>query len=202
MALEKASIESYIGGESLDVLFNPTEYRLSQSNQFAEVAIPGLAAPLLQFGRGNARTLSMQLFFDTYENGTDVREHTAKLIKLLEIDAELHAPPVCRFVWGHFNFTGVLERAEQRFVLFLSDGTPVRANVDVTFKEFFEGDQRDLMSADFTKRHIVSRGDTLSAIAAARYGDPALWRPIAQENNLDDPLAIQPGQVLVIPAIE
>ena len=40
------------------------------------------------------------------------------------------------------------------------------------------------------------------AIAAARYGDPTLWRPIAEENNLDDPLAIQPGQVLVIPAIE
>jgi nucleoid-associated protein YgaU len=203
MALEKATIEPKIGGgESFEVLFNPTEYRLSQSNQFAEIAIPGLAGPLLQFGRGNARTLSMQLFFDTYEQRTDVRDHTSKLIKLLEIDPELHAPPVSTFVWGKFQFTAVLERAEQRFVLFLDNGTPVRATVDVTFKEFYEGGQRDLMSADFTKRHVVSRGDTLSAIAAERYGDPGLWRPIAEENNLDDPLSIQPGQVLVIPALE
>jgi nucleoid-associated protein YgaU len=202
MTLEKATIEPYIGGERIEVLFNPTEYRLSQSNQFAEVAIPGLAAPLLQFGRGNARTLTMQLFFDTYEDGTDVRDHTLKLIKLLEIDAELHAPPVSRFVWGNFKFTGVLERADQQFVMFLSNGTPVRATVDVTLKEFYEGGQRQLMSADFTKRHIVKRGDTLSAIAAERYGDPTLWRPIAEENGLDDPLAIQPGQILVIPALE
>lgn len=202
MSLEKATIEPHIGGEHIEVLFNPTEYRLSHSNQFAEIAIPGLAAPLLQFGRGNARTLTMQLFFDTYEAGTDVRDHTLKLIKLLEIDTELHAPPVSRFVWGNFKFTGVLERADQQFVMFLSNGTPVRATVDVTLKEFYEGGQRQLMSADFTKQHIVKRGDTLSAIAAERYGDPALWRPIAEENGLDDPLAIQPGQILVIPALE
>jgi hypothetical protein len=80
VTLEKATIERYIpGGESVDVLFNPTEYQLSQSNQFAEVAVPGLGAPLLQFGRGNARTLSMQLFFDTYEQRTDVRQHTRKI---------------------------------------------------------------------------------------------------------------------------
>jgi nucleoid-associated protein YgaU len=203
MALEKATIEPHIGETgSIEVLFNPTEYRLSRSNQFAEVAIPGLAAPLLQFGRGNARTLSMRLFFDTYEKGSDVRDHTIKIIKLLEIDPELHAPPVCSFVWGNFKFTGILERADQQFVLFLSNGTPVRANVDITFKEFFEGGQQVLMSADFTKRHVVSRGDTLSAIAAERYGDPALWRPIAEANNIDDPLSIQPGHVLVIPALD
>jgi nucleoid-associated protein YgaU len=202
MALEKAMIESYIGGESVEVLFNPTEYRLTKSNQFTEVAIPGLAAPLLQFGRGNARSLTMQLFFDTYEQGTDVREHTGKLIRLLDIDAELHAPPVCKFNWGDLNFVAVLERADQSFTLFLSDGTPVRATVDVTFKEFFEGEQGELQSADYTKRHVVRRGETLSAIAGRLYGDPALWREIAIENRIDDPLSITPGQVLVIPALE
>jgi hypothetical protein len=204
MALEKATIEPYIGGggEKIEVLFNPTEYRLTKSNQFAEVAIPGLAAPLLQFGRGNARTLSMQLFFNTYEQRDDVRQYTSKLIKLLEIDSGLHAPPVCKFNWGDLNFVGVLERADQHFTLFLSDGKPVRATVDVTFKEFFEGERGKLESADFAKRYVVRRGDTLSGIAAQEYGDPALWRPIAEENGMDNPLALQPGQMLVIPALE
>jgi hypothetical protein len=198
--LEKATIKRYIpgGGEDIKVLFNPTEYQLNQSNQFAEVSIPGLAAPPLQFGRGNARALSMQLFFDTYEQQTDVRVHTGKLIKLLEIDPDLHAPPVCLFTWGKLTFIGVLEHANQRFTLFLPNGTPVRATVDVSFKEFWDTKKQGgrLQSANFAKQHIVQRGNTLSGIAAQYYGDPALWRPIAEENSIDEPLALQPGQVL------
>lgn len=206
MELEKATIwyEVKSKKEVIQVLFNPTEYRLNKANQFAEVAIPGLAAPPLQFVRGNARTLSMQLFFDTYEEGSDVREHTQKIMKLLEIHNELHAPPICHFNWGQLDFAGVLERADQRFTLFLPDGTPVRATVDVSFKEHYEGQKQagSLQSADFAKRYVARRGDTLSGIAYQEYGDPGLWRPIAEENSMDDPLTLQPGQVLVIPALK
>lgn len=206
MGLEKATIRPYIpkGGDTVKVLFNPTEYHLTQSNQFSEVAIPGLAAPLLQFARGNARSLSMQLFFDTYEQRTDVRDHTKKLIKLLEINRELHAPPVCEFTWGNLTFIGVLEQANQRFTLFLDDGIPVRATVDVTFKEYWDEEKQGgrLQSANFAKGYVVQRGDTLSSIAARKYGDPGLWREIARANDIEDPLNLQPGQVLVIPAVE
>ena len=205
--LAKAKIKRYIPKgkkeDDITVLFNPTEYQLTQSNQFTEVGVPGLAAPPLQFGRGNARVLSMQLFFDTYEKQTDVRVHTGELIKLLEIDPDLHAPPVCLFTWGKLTFIGVLEHANQRFTLFLRDGTPVRATVDVTFKEFLDTNRQGgkLQSANFAKQHMVQRGDTLSGIAAEYYDDPALWRPIAEENGIDEPLALQPGQVLSIPPI-
>jgi nucleoid-associated protein YgaU len=211
MGFEKATIQRYdpktfsAEGDRIDVLFNPTEYRLSKSNQFAEVAIPGLKAPLLQFSRGNAHVLSMQLFFDTYEQGTDVRAFTSQITGLLKIDPKLHAPPVCVFCWGKLQFVGVLERAEQRFTLFLSNGVPVRATVDISLKEFCLGEEREavkLESANYAKRYVVRRGDTLSGIAGREYGDPALWRPIAEENAIDDPLALQPGQVVVIPAIE
>jgi len=205
MALEKAIIENYIGQpESIEVLFNPTEYQLATSNQFAEVAVPGLGAPLLQFGRGNARTLTMQLFFDTYEKRTDVRIYTKKIISLLAIDSHLHAPPICKFVWGHLIFICVLEQANQRFTLFLSDGTPVRATMDVTFKEFWDETEQGgrLQSADFDKTHIVTRGEQLFHLANLYFGDPALWRIIAEENGIDDPLGgLSPGKALRIPAI-
>ena len=64
MALEKAIVKRYIpDGETIEVLFNPNEYRLGKSNLFTEVGVPGLAAPLLQFGRGNARTLGHAAIF-------------------------------------------------------------------------------------------------------------------------------------------
>ena len=199
-------------GASVEVLFNPTEYRLSKSNQFAEVAVPGLSAPLLQFSRGNAETLTMQLFFDThdprYADGRygadqDVRIYTARVTDMMKINSSLHAPPICHFSWGHFNFLAVVQQADVRFTLFLPSGVPVRATVDVTFKQFYDGsaEKASNQSANFTKHYVVQPGDTLAAIAAEQYEDATRWRPIAAANQLDNPLALTPGQVLKIPPL-
>src|SRR4051794_39192039 len=59
------------------VMYNPEELKFEQGNQFAEVGIPGLNASPLQYVRGKNRVLTMELFFDTYESGEDVRAHTA-----------------------------------------------------------------------------------------------------------------------------
>lgn len=209
--LEKAKIKQLVpNGPEIEVLFNPTEYRVSKSNQFAEVAIPGLSAPMLQFGHGNAQTLTMQLFFDTYDplisgqKDQDVRLQTSKVTRLLGINEQLHAPPICQFSWGQFNFIGVLQQADVRFTLFLPSGVPVRATIDVTFKQFYDGRKETgmLQSANFVKQHIVRSGDTLSGIAAELYHDATKWRPIAEANNIDNPLKLEPGRVLIVPAIE
>jgi nucleoid-associated protein YgaU len=204
-SLEKATIKRYIPpGETIEVLFNPNEYSINKTNAYAEEKTQGMAAPLLQFNYGDARTLSMKLFFDTYDRRSDVREYTGKIMKLLEIDRDFHAPPVCFFNWGQFSFVGVLWKADQHFTLFLSDGIPVRATMDVTFKEYFEAEKQAgrLQSATYTKSYVVRSGDTLSGIADQKYNDPAHWRIIAEENHIDDPLAIQPGQLLIIPSLE
>jgi len=212
--LEKAKIQSIAPKRAaFDVLLNPKEYRLSKSNQFSEVAIPGLSAPLIQFARGNAQTLTLQLMFDTYdpqyahgkvEKDKDVRFYTKQVTHLLKLDAELHAPPICQFSWGNLTFIGVIQQADVRCTLFLPSGIPVRATVDVTFKQFFDGAAETgmLQSANYTKRYVVRPGDTLSSIAAEKYEDPAKWRPIAEKNNIDNPLDIKAGQVLIVPAIE
>lgn len=49
--------------------------------------------------------------------------------------------------------------------------------------------------------YTVQKGDTLSHIAKAQYGEAGQWRRIFEANRdqLDDPDRIQPGQVLKIP---
>src|SRR4029079_909404 len=111
--------------EMITVQFNPEEYSLNKDNNFASQTIPGLSSPILQFVSGNLRTLEMELFFDTVDAQTDVRDETNKVIKLLSIDSETHAPPVLRFVWGSLDFTCVLTKANQKFTRFKSDGKPV-----------------------------------------------------------------------------
>jgi LysM repeat protein len=204
MKLEKAVITPE-DEASIPVLFNPTQYSLDQANSIAEVGVPGLSAPILQYVRGNGRTLTMDLFFDTYEQQSDVRDHTDLIYGLLNVRGPLHRPPVCTFTWGHFNFDCVVERVGGRFTLFLADGTPVRATLSVTMKEFVEVDllvrNPPLESADHAKTYVVRRGDTLAAIAAKEYGDPAKWRPIADANRLDNPRVLPPGTRLALPAL-
>jgi len=207
MELEKIKIKRHIpDGEEFQVLFNPNAYRVTDSNQFVEVAVPGLRSPLIQFGRGNMRTLGMQFFFDSYEEKKDVRIYTRKITDLLETERELHAPPVCLLSWGGPTFVGVLEQVNTNFTLFLHTGVPVRATMDVTFKEYPETANRAQLgkqsSAHFEKQYIVKLQDTLSSIAGEFLGDPKLWRKIAEKNDIDNPLSIKPGHALIIPATE
>jgi nucleoid-associated protein YgaU len=92
-----------------------------------------------------------------------------------------------------------------KFTLFLSDGTPVRATLNVTFKEFIEVkvlvQQNPTQSADHRKTRTVKAGDRIDTIAAEEYGDPARWRLVAEANGLNDPTALRPGDVLNLPAV-
>jgi hypothetical protein len=207
MALEKALItpEAPQGAQPIAVLFNPTQYGLDSSNQFAETPVVGLNTPILQYVRGNASSLSMELFFDTYEQQSDVREHTNRIYALLAVETSTHVPPVCTFTWGRFSFRGVLEKVNGKFTLFLDDGTPVRATLTVSFKEFADPEltvrAAPTESADHTKMYAVKLGDTISGIAAREYGDPGEWRPIADANGLANPRVMTPGRLLMIPPL-
>jgi nucleoid-associated protein YgaU len=203
-------------------LFNPKELSVEKSNQFAEVNIPGLASPVFQFVRGNARTVTLDLFFDTYEECLDVRTFTDRITGwdagsmfsnlpgvskgLMDIDSDLHAPPVCLFIWGAFMFQCLIERVSKRFTMFLPQGIPVRATLNITLKEYREVDiqirEIALQSSDLTKRWVVKQGESLWYIAAMEYGDPADWRLIAEANDIENPRALLPGQELVIPVKE
>jgi hypothetical protein len=206
MALEKATITNLQTGESFRVMFNPEEYSLDAANTFAEIGIPGLRTPPIQYVRGNARSLRMDLFFDTYEQGRDVRSETRRMTSLLEKDATTHAPPILLFSWGGFNFKCVLESAGQNYTLFLKDGTPVRARLTVSFKQYEpveieiqHGFSWGPPSLQNIAARITGEGETLSQIAALVLGDPGAWRVIAEANNIDNPRLIPPGTPLVIP---
>ena len=191
--------------DMVTVLFNPTEYSLEKSNEFASINIPGLKSPLLQFSRGNLETLSMDLFFDTYEKNIDVRTYTSRVTDLMKIDPEIHAPPILMFVWGTFTFTCVLARATKKFTLFSPEGIPLRATLNVTFNEYkteISMKERPLESSDRTKLYTIKEGDSLWAIAAEEYGDPSFWRVIADHNHIENPRLPKVGQEIALPPSE
>jgi nucleoid-associated protein YgaU len=213
VALEKATIEVLDGskaGTRITVLFNPTEYTIERANTYKANAIPGLSGPLLHFIQGEADTLSMELFLDDFTDpkpgGRSVKQRIDEIAALLEIDGELHAPPHVRFVWGQLTFKAIFEKLSRKITLFQPDGTPARASLNVSFKEYKTlpelVNEPRRMSADKSKRRVIVGGDALWLVAAREYGDPALWRVIARHNDLDDPRDIASGDWVMVPPLD
>jgi hypothetical protein len=201
---------------SITVQFNPTEYTLSKGAQIAEIAIPGIDSPILQFVRGQTETLSLELFFDTTEQGVgedavDVRDQTKWVYQLVKIQPDRHAPPRVRIIWGQgLSFGAIVESVQQKFTLFTPLGIPVRATLTVAFKEYKTLEDQltelNLKSADHSKEVVVKARKTLPQIAYEEYGDPAQWRWIAEAKGnrdlLPNPARLVPGTRLLIPAID
>lgn len=209
MALAKLTIEPE-GGAAIEVLFNPTQVTLQKSANWRLAPKAEADVPESQFTHGDPAVLTLELFFDTYASGTDVRQLTDRLYYLTTIQQHpaLHRPPLCKLHWGESTFNDadwVLENLTQTFTLFLETGRPVRANCNCTFREWRgAGTEAKLLrkeSADVAKLHTVRQGQSLSQIAYAAYQDPRLWRHIAAANHIDDPRALASGQVLALPTL-
>jgi hypothetical protein len=203
MALKKAKIIAYKkkGEENIEVLFNPNEYALDTSNNYAWKKVPNTGMQAGQFVSGGTTSLTMDLFFDTFEKGTDVRDLTKQISELLDID--VGHPPLVRFVWGSIDFKGILEKVSQKFTMFLDSGIPVRATLKVTFKSATS--QKEQLkkvppeAAGQTKQKMVKEGDQLWMTASSEYEDPKQWRMIADANGIDNPLKLKPGRRITVP---
>jgi hypothetical protein len=204
MEFQKATITPE-NGDPIEVLFNPTFYTLNKAINLQPQYIPGLNAPIVQYVCGKEMKLGMELFFDTYEERTDVSVCTKAIYDLLLVDPDTHAAPICDIRWGGFDFTGVLDKVDGKFHLFLANGTPVRATLNVSFTEYKNVEAlvqvNPNQSADHQKNRWVKSGDRIDTIAGEEYKDPRKWRAIAQANGLEDPRQLEPGKQLVVPAI-
>jgi nucleoid-associated protein YgaU len=208
------------GQEVVECHFNPNEFTITKSNQWQAENKAGANIPDVHFKGGGPRQLQMTLIFDTYEKCTngasvDVRQATDKLLALMEAEipqktprGQSTRPPHVEVGWGKFrSFRGVITQLSQKFTLFMPDGVPVRATVQVTLQEVpkeavkkqTKGQNPTSLAAGAREVHVVRPGDTIDWIAAERLGDPMLWRRIAEANGLDDPRRLRPGQLLLIP---
>lgn len=72
MALDKATLTnaSKDGAEPIKVMFNPKELTITTNMLYPEISVPGLKMPLMQFIRGEARTMAAELYLDQSNSGT------------------------------------------------------------------------------------------------------------------------------------
>lgn len=207
-------------GKSITCLYNPETLQFSRSASWDKKPISQESHAEHSYKGGGAATLSVKLFFDTTRNiqehgvkvraGTDVRDYTDFLFSLTEVEPKTGHPPYCRFEWGgKFYFVkGFMKSVSVDYTLFLPDGTPIRADVSVSFEETDSEQELDDRAQNPTTRSvarktwIVREGERLDWIAYQEYGKAANWRHIAEVNGLENPLSLRPGQVLKLTPLE
>ena len=117
------------------------------------------------------------------------------------------------FEWGSFivakreitSIPVLITNADIGYERFDSSGRPIRATVglDLQLNDY------DIVGLQYQnptsgglpgrRQHVLTSGETLPGIALAAYAGPDDWRPLAEANNLDDPLRVRPGTTLYLP---
>ena len=202
---EKAEIHVYNDPTSTDgtaskvitCLFRPNQLSFSKSASWStptpdavrrrqeEEGQLGLAegqnVPTVEFGGGQAATITLDLLFDTTDTGADVRTYTDDIVSLALMQtsgSELKPPPLCRFVWGKIrSFLAYASSVTVTFKMFLPDGTPVRADAKISLTQYKDDDvfkkQNPTSYSEPRKMWVVTEGERLEWIAYQEYGHSA-----------------------------
>jgi hypothetical protein len=210
------------GGETIPVLFNPTEYAITKTNTWTFKEVQGQSLPPPEFGGGAPRSITLSLLLDNslLEDSQTVKDITDKLFKMMEVDDGQPAggtrasPPKLTFRWGAVDtFLAVCTSLTVTYQLFEPNGMPIRADVKLDLKQ---ADQASTASSGSAQKgtnpttrameghgvHTVQDGDSLPSIAYRAYGDATRWRAIADANGIDNPLHVRRGTPLVVPRLE
>lgn len=153
MALEKAILKVVSGdplsdpsAKDIKFMFNPTEMSFTRSSSwdYDRGARGHGLLPKANFSGIHPYSLSLnKLVFDTYENKgrSSTGENLIDIIENIKKgvsapDGENKRPPIYILSWGGMEyFYCVMTRLSYTFTMFLADGTPVRALVDIDLRE-------------------------------------------------------------------
>lgn len=130
-------------GQDIKLMFNPTEISLARTVTWKNE--PGNKSqtllPKTNFSAIEPYKLTLkQLLFDTYETkGSVVKEYIDVIKKGVTTEkGKGKRPPVYIFCWGTEYFHCVITSLTYNLTMFLADGTPVRAMVDIALQEVDE----------------------------------------------------------------
>jgi len=213
MSNTEASLVAADGSKELKFRFNPKEYSIQKSatwNRPTNKSAKSSTKP--EFGGVQPQSVSMELFFDDWENpDADLLDDVKTLLGWLKpteesINKKKPQPQILKLQWGSNHslseFKGFLKSVSVKYTMFKPDGKPVRATANIALEEVPDepkGTNPTSGSLPGRRTYVMAAGDSLHSVAYAEYGDPGLWRALAVFNGIDDPLRIAPGIRLLLP---
>ncbi len=203
------------GGDlgKVDFQFNPKEYSVQKSANWESKSGKGAKkATMPEFKGAEPRSMTVEVFLDASESSsggiTDKIEKLFSCCTPLEqsVGKNKPSPPFVQFGWGTTTgFTAFVKQVQVKYTLFKPDGTPIRATATLTLQEIPRDQARQNPTSGGTaahRTHTVVEGDSLQSVAYREYGNPVLWRALAESNGIDDPMRLPVGARLMVPPEE
>ena len=199
--------------DRIEFQFNPKELSVQKSATWrSEPARAAAKAGPPEFTGAGPCRMTLELFFDasTTVDGSVVAS-VEKLFSCCVPTAQSRgqrkaSPPILVLQWGQTrSFPAYVSQVSARYTLFSPAGTPLRATCSVSLEEMpgVVVKQNPTSGSLAARRvHTVVAGDSLASIAHREYGDPAMWRALADYNHVDDPLRVRAGATLLVPRPE
>lgn len=210
-----------IGGSPLDffeVPINPSKVTMKYGVQFDETKPQGKVKAEQRFTKYDNVTVDFEIIFDgtgAYKFYTplstspdDVSDQVEAFKELCyDYNGQKHEPNVVTLSWGStLSLDCRLESLTINYELFKSNGNPLRAKANVTFKEHTESEDEaseiNENSPDLSHFHSVREGDTLPLMCNRIYGDPTLYLEVARVNGITNFRNIKPGSEILFPPIK
>lgn len=194
--------------DRLELPFNPKEWAITHAADWkTETTKKGTPPP--EFKGPKPASTSVEIFLDeSGKPGGDISKTVARLRTLVapesnSVTSNKPSAPHVLFEWGKaVTFKGYVESVAVKYTMFRGDGTPIRGTCTIAMKEFpvAVGPQNPTSGGVIGHRtHRFVAGDTFASIAYREYGDPTLWRRIAEANGVDDPMRVREGRMLEVP---
>ena len=208
------------------VQFNPETLKVAFANQLATPSGAGdqRGTPARQFVGAGTTKLSVQLWFDAtaplppgalpdgQTSTDDVRKLTQRVAYFITpvsngATPPQFVPPAVRFLWGSFQFDGIVESLEESLEFFSRQGPPLRASVSLgisqqkitefAFRDTGRGAGGGAGAATPGTRPLTQApaGATVQGLASSQ-GRAADWKQIAAANNIENPRRLAPGQLI------
>lgn len=141
-SLGKLTIISNEIGLSIAAGYNPKELSFDKDAGWTEDSKGyGTNAPAMQFTNGKGIKMTLELYFDLYEDKGDVRPTIQSLLSLVLINKALRRPPLVTIKWGGNavvpggDFNCVVNTVNTKYTMFTNEGVPCRATATVTVTE-------------------------------------------------------------------
>jgi len=170
MSLVKAKLVSTDGGGTIEFMFNPTQLAFRQRINLTKNsgARTGRGLPKVNFAYPDPCTLSIHdLMLDSYEEGSGKSilpnlQQFEKAVNFAESgEGKEKRPPTYVFTWGSHQFIRCfVVEFTYTLTMFLPDGTPVRAKVDLELEEIDESTSQPGMG---TPASVNRSGDSRSS---------------------------------------
>lgn len=189
--------------------YNPDQLSYTKRAQYHRSTQPTQGTGQAQYGGSHAQSLTVTVILDMFAiPPTPPSAFLPMLEQCLQpnpvnVIAGRPQPPSVTFGWGPNIIlpqavVTALSVTHKRFLL----GVPVRTEVQVTLEDLpsiLPGQNPTSGALETRRTHMVIEGDTLASIAYREYSDATMWRAIAEANDIDDPMRLQPGTELLVP---